>query len=98
MIKTEFKHGEEVKVHGFLVRIKGANGLRIWERFPSVSSFKAIFLGGRKLVNGKMEYEDYGKEGGCNEFHPSEYLDGALVCEKNRNPIKVLLNDVEKIK
>ena len=45
-----------------------------------------------------MEYEDYGEEGGCNEFHPSEYLDGALICEKNRNPIKVLLNDVEKIK
>lgn len=97
MLKTKFKFGQEILVSIYIKRIKGLNGLRTWESYPFEKPIKVIFLGGRKLANGKVEYEDHGFEGGRLEFNPSEYLDGALVCQENRNPIKVLLSDCKEI-
>lgn len=92
MIKTEFKFGETIEVSGYISRHKEGHK-RFWVRFQFPTPIKAIFLGGRKISNGIMEFpheeDPY--------YDATEYLDGALVCQYNRNPIKVLLSDVKKI-
>ena len=98
MLKTKFKFGQMVKVKGYLTRHKGVPiGTRYWHRDAFPVPIQALFLGGRKLANGKAEFESYVDEGANYVFNPTEYLNGALVCQENRNPIKVLLDDIEAI-
>lgn len=94
MIKTQFEHGEWVEVRGMLLRKSKTvvdKTFYSWVQ-QSCAPFQAVFLGGRKLSDCELK-RDYPND----EIFNSNFQNGALVCQKNRNPVKVLLSDVHKI-
>jgi len=96
----KFDFGDRVLVNAQITRRQRGNR-RWWERIALVQKQqRAIFLGYRTLANGDAEHdsewdETKGHTYSLTDFHPKEYIKGALICIKGRNPEKVFLEDIE---
>ena len=94
------KFGDWVEVSAILRRKKGgANYPNTWERQVCVP-FKAIFLGTRTLWDSEYKCEEsYGMDGPdidtyIDNTNPTK---GAVVCQKNRKPVYVRVEDCRLI-
>lgn len=99
-----FEFGDRILVKASIKRIHGtytgenkkrSPNHREWVRTEHFIPKYAIFLGSRTLSNGFMEV-DPDPEGGDYFLH-TEYIKGAWICQKGRNPEKVFLSDCIKI-
>lgn len=86
------KFGDKILVKASLKRIKGWNNLRKWERSEWAQPKEAIFLGLRTLSNGIVAHDP---DMGGYYFEPGDYIKGAWICIKGRNPEKVFLSDCQ---
>lgn len=94
----KFEFGEKVRVKATILRMKGPNSARYWEKLED-TNFEAIFLGYRRLSDGHVDYEydDYTDKQYTSGFTTTKAHKGALVCREGFNPIKVFLEHIEPI-
>lgn len=82
------KFGDWVEVSAVLRRKRGYKTFNTWERQECIP-FKAIFLGTRTLWDSMMAYFGH-DEMGLENVNPTK---GAVVCQKNRKPVYVRVED-----
>lgn len=90
-----FEFGEKVRVKATLIRMHEGSQGRYWKKFEC-TNFEAIFLGYRTLYDGRFGW-DYVEDGSEYFFDITKTYRGALVCRKGFNPIRVFLEDIEKL-